>query len=73
MVAGGTEYRSVWMTCSSAVGAVMGRNVSSPMARSTRATVAPAAAHAASSSGVKCRPGGGRGRGTVHRDRRGDE
>ena len=31
------------MTCSSAVAAVTGRKVSSPMARSTRATVAPAA------------------------------
>ena len=56
MVDSGTVYRSVWITCSSGVGATTGRNVSSPMARSTGATVAPAAVHAPSSSEVKCRP-----------------
>src|SRR5664280_617545 len=49
----GTQYRSVWITCSAGVDAVIGRNVSSPIARSTETTVAPASRQAWSSSGVK--------------------
>ena len=56
IVSAGTEYRSLWITCSAGVRAVTGRKVSSPMARSTRTTVAPAARQASRSSVVKWSP-----------------